>query len=158
MKTFVGPLAADAGVHRDRVVPKVGLLGEVWGDQFVSESAVTSRIGEIRRATGDDGRSQRVVKNVRGRGYRVVVGTVGGTHRLTRVNVSSVEPRGLGFRDWTTGRGLTFGLTVHWSGGPYWRSPRGLSGVSRRSRRGRSGRACAPTCRPVLLVSARRSR
>ncbi len=58
--------------HRDRVVPKEELLDEVWGDQFVSESALTTRIKEIRKVTGDDGRTQRVVKNVRGRGYRFV--------------------------------------------------------------------------------------
>jgi predicted ATPase/DNA-binding winged helix-turn-helix (wHTH) protein len=58
--------------HRDRVVPKSELLEQVWGDQFVSESALTTRIKEIRRATGDDGRRQHVIKNVRGRGYRFV--------------------------------------------------------------------------------------
>lgn len=58
--------------HRDRVVPKAELLDEVWGDQFVSESALTTRIKEIRQVTGDDGRTQRVIKNVRGRGYRFV--------------------------------------------------------------------------------------
>lgn len=58
--------------HGDRVVPKEELLDQVWGDQFVSESALTTRVKEIRRATGDDGRKQSVVKNVRGRGYRFV--------------------------------------------------------------------------------------
>lgn len=58
--------------HRDRVVPKAELLDEVWGDQFVSESALTTRIKEIRQATGDDGRAQQIIKNVRGRGYRFV--------------------------------------------------------------------------------------
>ena len=58
--------------NRSRVVSKAELLDEVWGDQFVSESALTTRIKEIRRATGDDGRTQSVVKNFRGRGYRFV--------------------------------------------------------------------------------------
>jgi predicted ATPase/DNA-binding winged helix-turn-helix (wHTH) protein len=58
--------------HRDRVVPKEELLDEVWGDRFVSESALTTRIKEIRRAIGDDGTQQRLVRNVRGRGYRFV--------------------------------------------------------------------------------------
>jgi DNA-binding winged helix-turn-helix (wHTH) protein len=30
--------------HADRVVPKTELLDNVWGDRFVSESALTSRI------------------------------------------------------------------------------------------------------------------
>ncbi len=58
--------------HRDRVLPKPELLDEVWGDQFVSESALTTRIKEIRRAVGDDGSRQAVIKNYRGRGYRFV--------------------------------------------------------------------------------------
>ena len=58
--------------HRDRVVPKEELLDELWGDQFVSESALATRIKEVRRALGDDGVRQEVVKNFRGRGYRFV--------------------------------------------------------------------------------------
>lgn len=58
--------------HRDRVVPKGELLDEVWGDQFVSESALTTRIKEVRRAVGDDGTRQTTIKNFRGRGYRFV--------------------------------------------------------------------------------------
>src|SRR5215218_8510691 len=41
--------------RRERVVRKVELLDEVWGDRFVSDSALTSRI-----------------KTARGRGYRFV--------------------------------------------------------------------------------------
>ena len=41
--------------HRDRVVSKEELLDEVWGDRFVGESALTSRIKAARRAVGDDG-------------------------------------------------------------------------------------------------------
>ena len=58
--------------HRERVVPKEELLDEVWGDRFVSESALTTRIKEIRRAIGDDGTQQRLVRNIRGRGYRFI--------------------------------------------------------------------------------------
>jgi DNA-binding winged helix-turn-helix (wHTH) protein/tetratricopeptide (TPR) repeat protein len=58
--------------HRDRVVPKTELLDEVWGDRFVSESALTSRIKSARRAVGDTGRDQRVLKTVHSRGYRFV--------------------------------------------------------------------------------------
>lgn len=56
--------------HRDRVVPKTELLDVVWGDRYVSESALTSRIRAARRAVGDDGRSQQIVVTVHGVGYR----------------------------------------------------------------------------------------
>ena len=58
--------------HRDRVVSKEELLDSVWGDRFVSESALTSRIKEARRAVGDDGQAQRVIRTQHGRGYRFV--------------------------------------------------------------------------------------
>ena len=44
----------------------------MWGDQFVSESALTTRIKEIRKVLGDDGTRQDIVKNFRGRGYRFI--------------------------------------------------------------------------------------
>jgi predicted ATPase/DNA-binding winged helix-turn-helix (wHTH) protein len=56
--------------HRDRVVGKEELLDEVWGDRFVSVSALTSRIKQVRRALGDAGRLQRYITTSHGRGYR----------------------------------------------------------------------------------------
>ena len=58
--------------HRDRVVDKIELLDGVWGHSFLSETNLTTRIKEIRRALGDDGRRQHTIRNVRGRGYRFV--------------------------------------------------------------------------------------
>jgi pimeloyl-ACP methyl ester carboxylesterase/DNA-binding winged helix-turn-helix (wHTH) protein len=58
--------------HRQRVVPKSELLDNVWGDRFVSESALASRLKSARRAVGDDGSSQRVIRTVFGRGYQFV--------------------------------------------------------------------------------------
>lgn len=56
----------------DRVITKEELLDNVWGDRFVSESALTSRIKSARQALGDDGRTQAVIRTVHGRGYRWV--------------------------------------------------------------------------------------
>ena len=58
--------------ERDRVVPKDEILDRVWGDQFVSESALTTRIKQARQSLGDDGRTQRYIRNVHGRGYQFV--------------------------------------------------------------------------------------
>lgn len=58
--------------HRDRVVSKQELLDTVWGDRFVSESALTTRIKQARQAVGDNGQTQRAIKTVHGRGYRFV--------------------------------------------------------------------------------------
>ncbi len=58
--------------YRDRVVTKEELLDNVWGDRFVSESALSSRIKSARRAVGDDGRRQEVIRTVHGRGFQFI--------------------------------------------------------------------------------------
>lgn len=58
--------------YHERVVPKSELLDQIWGNRFVSESALTSRIKSARRAVGDTGRDQRIIKTIHGRGYRFV--------------------------------------------------------------------------------------
>lgn len=58
--------------HGARVVTKAEILDSVWGDQFVSESALTTRIKQVRKSLGDDGRTQKYVRNVHGRGYQFV--------------------------------------------------------------------------------------
>jgi DNA-binding winged helix-turn-helix (wHTH) protein len=55
-----------------RMVSKERLMDAVWGSRFISESALTSRIKDARRAIGDDGREQRLIRTVHGRGYQFV--------------------------------------------------------------------------------------
>jgi DNA-binding winged helix-turn-helix (wHTH) protein len=58
--------------ERARVVPKEELLDTVWGSRYVSESALTSRVKAARRLVGDDGRAQRLIRTVHGRGYQFI--------------------------------------------------------------------------------------
>ena len=58
--------------ERHRVVSKEELLDIVWGNRFVSESALTSRVKAARQAIGDDGRNQRLIRTAHGRGYQFV--------------------------------------------------------------------------------------
>lgn len=58
--------------HNDRLVSKEELLDKVWGDRFVGEAALNSRVMAARKAIGDSGREQRLIKTVHGRGYRFV--------------------------------------------------------------------------------------
>lgn len=60
--------------HRDRVVSKDELLEKLWQDRFVSEATLTSRLKAARKAVGDDGKAQNVIRTVHGRGYRFVAG------------------------------------------------------------------------------------
>jgi pimeloyl-ACP methyl ester carboxylesterase len=68
--------------HRDRVVPKEELMDSIWGGRFVSETAVTSRIKQVRRAVGDDGHAQRIIRTHHGRGYRFVADVVESTEAV----------------------------------------------------------------------------
>src|SRR4051812_9273798 len=58
--------------HRDRVISKDDLLREVWGGRIVSESAMTTRINAVRRAVGDDGTAQRLVRTFTRKGIRFI--------------------------------------------------------------------------------------
>ena len=59
-------------MHRDRLVPRHEILDAVWGDRFVSDGALSSRVAAARAALGDDGRSQKYIRTVHGRGLQFV--------------------------------------------------------------------------------------
>ena len=58
--------------HRDRVVSKDELLKELWHGTVVSEAAVRRALKVVRKAIGDDGTTQSMLRTLRGRGYRFV--------------------------------------------------------------------------------------
>lgn len=61
--------------NRDRVVSKDDLIGAVWGGRAVSDSTLTSRINAARKAIGDSGEEQKLIRTVARKGLRFV-GTV----------------------------------------------------------------------------------
>ena len=58
--------------NRERVVTKDDLLDAVWNGRVVSESTLTSRINAARRALGDSGDEQRLIRTVARKGLRFV--------------------------------------------------------------------------------------
>jgi DNA-binding winged helix-turn-helix (wHTH) protein/tetratricopeptide (TPR) repeat protein len=58
--------------HRHRVVTRQELFDILWPEHFVSDDALEWIIAAARRAVGDTGRAQRVIKTIRSRGYRWV--------------------------------------------------------------------------------------
>lgn len=64
--------------NSNRVVTRDELLDAVWGDRNVSESTLSHRLMLARKAVGDSGREQKLIKTVHGRGYRFVA-ALGGT-------------------------------------------------------------------------------
>lgn len=58
--------------NRDRVVTKDEMFDAIWRGRIVSESALTSRINAARSAIGDNGEDQRLIRTLRGKGFRFV--------------------------------------------------------------------------------------
>ena len=67
--------------NRDRVVSKDDLMASVWGGRIVSESTLTSRVNAARKAIGDSGDAQKLIRTVARKGLRFVgeVESVGGS-------------------------------------------------------------------------------
>jgi TolB-like protein len=58
--------------HRDRVVSKDDLLAAVWQGRVVSDSTLFNRINAARRAVGDNGNTQRLIKTLPRKGLRFI--------------------------------------------------------------------------------------
>jgi predicted ATPase/DNA-binding winged helix-turn-helix (wHTH) protein len=89
--------------RRGELVRKEELLDEIWGDRFVSESALTSRLKSARRAVGDDGTRQAVIRTVHGKGYEFIADV--------RIVDDTGEGR-TGDADETAGGGVRHGVPV----------------------------------------------
>ena len=55
---------------RDRMVGKDEIFEKVWDGRIVTDSALASRVKSARQALGDDGRTQRYIRTVHGRGFQ----------------------------------------------------------------------------------------
>jgi TolB-like protein/Tfp pilus assembly protein PilF len=58
--------------NRERVVSKDDLIETIWDGRIVSESTLTSRINAARRAVGDSGKDQAVIRTIPRKGFRFV--------------------------------------------------------------------------------------
>lgn len=72
----VGPQVFDLLLYmirnRDRVVSKDHMIDVVWGGRIVSESTLTSHINAVRKAIGDSGEEQHLVRTIPRKGFRFV--------------------------------------------------------------------------------------
>ncbi|MFT5488714.1 MAG: pimeloyl-ACP methyl ester carboxylesterase/DNA-binding winged helix-turn-helix (wHTH) protein [Paracoccaceae bacterium] len=56
--------------NRAQVVSSDDLIASVWNGRIVSEATLSSRISAARRAVGDSGASQKIIRTIRSRGFR----------------------------------------------------------------------------------------
>jgi DNA-binding winged helix-turn-helix (wHTH) protein len=95
LKPKVFDLLAYLAQHPGLLVTKEELHEHLWPEQFISESALTYCMTAARKAVGDNGRVQRMIQTVYGRGYRFIVPvqerlhTDPGANERTPVNLST---------------------------------------------------------------------
>ncbi len=58
--------------NRERVISKDDLIASVWGGRIVSDSTLTSRINAARKAVGDSGALQKLIRTIPRKGFRFV--------------------------------------------------------------------------------------
>jgi TolB-like protein/tetratricopeptide (TPR) repeat protein len=58
--------------NRHRIVSKDEIVEKIWDGRFITDAALATGISAIRRALRDDGRTQALVRTIRGRGFRFV--------------------------------------------------------------------------------------
>src|SRR5215475_12078402 len=56
----------------DRVVTKDNLIASVWAGRIVSEATLSSRVYAARKAIGDSGRDQKLIRTIARKGHRFV--------------------------------------------------------------------------------------
>src|ERR1700741_783360 len=76
MPVSLEPQVFDLVVHlmenRDRVVTKEELIDKIWKGRHVAESTLTSRINAARKAIGDSGSTQALIRTIARKGFRFV--------------------------------------------------------------------------------------
>ena len=92
----IGPQVFDLLLHlvrnREHVVSKDELLDAVWDGRIVSESTLTSHINAARKAIGDSGQNQRLLRTIARKGFRFVGDVSEITNRLAAVGTGPDAP------------------------------------------------------------------
>jgi TolB-like protein len=80
--------------NRDRVVSKDDLIASIWEGRIVSDSTLTSRINAARKAIGDSGEDQKLIRTIARKGLRFV-----GTVQIESLCAESDAPPALALPD-----------------------------------------------------------
>lgn len=85
--------------NREHVVSRDDLINAIWTGRIVSESTLASHINAVRKAVGDNGQQQRVIRTVARKGFRFVADVTSldcvglpGTESAPSVQASASEP------------------------------------------------------------------
>jgi len=102
------------------VVSKDALVEAIWDGRAVSDSAITARVAAARRAVGDDGKAQRVIRTVARRGLEFVAPVEVGGEEAGPPPPPPPADRALKIRyaRSRTGKSLAYAVTGHGDGLP----------------------------------------
>lgn len=93
MTVVVGPQVFDLLVYlienRERVVSKDDLIASVWDGRIVSDSTLDSRVNAARKALGDSGKEQRLIRTAARKGIRFVGEVIEKTNEDISASVKS---------------------------------------------------------------------
>ncbi len=113
--------------NRERVVTKDDLIAAVWDGRIISDSTLTSRITAARKAVGDSGEQQSLIKTYARKGFRFVgevrsgVETDGNGRSPEQTRAVSAEPIPGAGGDAVADKALgavNSGAPLNWSGRP----------------------------------------
>ena len=77
--------------RRERVVSRDDLITAIWAGRIVSESTLASHINAVRKAVGDNGQEQRVIRTISRKGFRFTA-DVKEVRSLNDVELTGAEP------------------------------------------------------------------
>ncbi|NNE83067.1 MAG: adenylate cyclase, partial [Alphaproteobacteria bacterium] len=78
--------------NRDRVVPKDDLIEIVWDQRIISDGALNTCLNAARKAVGDDGKTQAVIKTFPRRGFRFVAKLVEAQSGWSPTDPEALQP------------------------------------------------------------------
>lgn len=78
--------------NHDRVVSREEMIEVIWGGRFVSDAAVSTALKAARKAVGDDGDHQTMIRTVHGVGHRFVTKVERRVDASTVVQVAEPAP------------------------------------------------------------------
>jgi TolB-like protein len=80
--------------NHDRIVSKDEILDAIWDGRIVSEAALSSRINAARKAIGDNGKDQGLIRTFHKRGFRFVGEVIQRPDPAAGANGSGLAPNG----------------------------------------------------------------
>ncbi len=110
-------LAKNAG----KLVTTDQLVEEIWGGRIVSDSAISARIAAARKAVGDDGKRQAIIRTVARRGIQFVADVDAG-RQSAGSHSKPTETEKLRIRYATADDGAMLAYSMHSDGSPLLRS------------------------------------